>query len=85
MFKYVYVLLSQKDKGLYVGSTDNLKVRFEIHQKGHVPSTKDRRPMQLIYYEACRDRKDARRREEYLKTTYGRRFIKQRLKSYFTG
>lgn len=85
MFKYVYVLLSEKDKSLYIGCTDNLKVRFETHQKGKVPSTKERRPLQLIYYEACRDRKDARHREEYLKTTYGHRFIEQRLKSYFTG
>ncbi len=85
MFYYVYVLLSEKDKKCYVGYTENLKLRFEEHQKGRVFSTKDRRPFQLIYSEACLDRKDAMRREKYLKTSYGNRFLKSRLKSYFTG
>ncbi|MDO8524729.1 MAG: GIY-YIG nuclease family protein [bacterium] len=63
----------------------NLKLRFEEHQKGRVFSTKNRRPLQLIYSEACLDRKDAMRREKYLKTSYGNRFLKSRLKSYSTG
>jgi putative endonuclease len=41
--------------------------------------------MKLIYYEASLDRSDAFRREKYLKTTYGRRYIKGRLRGYFTG
>ncbi len=52
MFCYVYVLLSKKDKKCYVGYTENLKLRFEEHQKGYVLSTKNRRPLQLIYSEA---------------------------------
>ena len=85
MFYYVYILLSEKDKKLYVGYTENLKLRFEGHQKGRVSSTKNRRPFQLIYSEACLDRKDAMHREKYLKTSYGKAFLKSRLKSYFTG
>jgi putative endonuclease len=49
-----------------------------------VESTKDRRPLELIYYEACIDRDDATHREKYLKTYHGRMFIKKRLKSYLT-
>lgn len=82
---YTYVLRSNKDKKLYVGSTENLKVRFEAHNKGKVNSTKDRRPLILVYYEACKSKKDALHREQYLKTTYGHRYIESRLKSYFTG
>ena len=41
--------------------------------------------MELIYYEACLNEKDAFRREKYLKTTYGRRYLRNRLKEYFTG
>ena len=85
MFCYVYVLFSVKDKKLYIGYTENLKLRFEEHEKGRVASTKDRRPLKLIYSEACLDRKDAIHREKYLKTSYGNRFLKSRLKSYFTG
>ena len=82
---YTYVLQSKNDKKFYVGFTEDLKLRFEQHNKGYVESTKNRRPLDLIYYEACLDREDASRREKYLKSTYGKRFIKTRLKSYLTG
>ncbi len=82
---YVYILYSKKDKKKYVGYTKNLKLRFEQHQKGIVESTKYRKPLELIYYEACTKQQDATHREKYLKTYYGRMFLKKRLKSYFTG
>ena len=82
---YSYVLRSVKDGKLYVGVTKNLKQRFELHNSGGVDSTKDRHPMELIYYEACTDREDTTRREKYLKTQYGRMYLMKRLKSYFTG
>ena len=82
---YTYVLQSEKDGKLYVGFTEDLKQRFELHNKGRVDSTKDRRPLKLIYYEACTDREDATNREKHLKTHYGRMCLKKRLKSYFTG
>jgi len=41
--------------------------------------------MELIYYEACLNQKDSFKREKYLKTTYGRRYLKNRLREYFTG
>ena len=82
---YTYVLISKKDGNFYTGYTKDLKVRFEEHDKGHVTSTKDRRPLELIYYEACLSQQDAIRREKYLKTYHGKMFIKIRLKSYLTG
>ena len=45
---YTYVLQSLKDGDLYTGFTENLKLRFEQHNKGLVESTKDRRPFKLI-------------------------------------
>lgn len=83
--QYVYVLQSRKDNKKYVGYTKNLKLRFEQHQKGLVLSTKNRRPLKLIYYEACINQKDAVLREKYLKTIYGKKYIKSRLKSYLIG
>jgi len=82
---YIYVLKSDKDKKLYTGYTSNLKLRFEEHQKGRVESTKNRRPLKLIYYEACLNQKDATHREKYLKTHFGKMFLKNRLKSYLMG
>ncbi len=84
-FYFVYVLKSQKDGKKYTGYTSNLSSRFEAHQKGNVPSTKARRPLELIYFEGCRDQKDALKREKYLKTHYGKMYLGNRLKSYFTG
>jgi len=74
-----------KDRVFYTGFTENLKLRFEQHNKGLVESTRDRIPFKLIYYEACINRSDAARREKYLKTCNGKRFLKRRLKSYLTG
>ena len=82
---YVYVLRSIADGQLYTGCTRDLRDRMSLHNTGKVPSTKHRRPFELIYYEACLNEKDAFRREKYLKTTYGKRYIKSRCKNYFTG
>ncbi|MBI5734105.1 MAG: GIY-YIG nuclease family protein [Candidatus Kerfeldbacteria bacterium] len=64
---YVYILQSKKDKKLYLGSTNNLKRRLIEHNKGLALSTKLRRPLELIYYEAYKSEKDARNREQNLK------------------
>jgi len=85
VFYFVYVLRSIKDKKFYTGYAENLKLRFEQHKKGLVESTKDRRPLELIYYEACLNQKDAIRREKYFKIYFGKMFLKKRLKSYLTG
>lgn len=84
-FYYTYLLFSEKDHKYYTGYTQDLNVRFEQHQKGQVKSTKHRRPLKLLYYEACLSQKDALRREKYLKTFYGKMFIGKRLKTYFTS
>jgi len=76
--------LSEKDGKYYTGYTKNIELRFEQHNKGLVKSTKERRPLILIYFEACLNRSDATHREKYLKTHYGSMFIGNRLKSYLT-
>jgi putative endonuclease len=79
------VLKSSVDLKYYTGYTSNLMQRFEAHNAGRVQSTKNRRPLELIYFEACRSEEDAIHREKYLKTFYGKMFLKNRLKSYLTG
>lgn len=85
MVHYVYVLKSNKDGKFYTGYTKNLKLRLEQHRKGLVESTRNRRPFRLVYFEGCVDQQDATYREKYLKTFYGKMFLKNRLKSYLTG
>ena len=84
-FFYVYVLRSQADRMFYTGYTSNLEQRMNQHETGQVESTARRRPLSLVYFEACLDRSDATRREKYLKSTWGKRYIKNRLKNYLTG
>jgi putative endonuclease len=79
MIYYTYVLRSLKDCILYIGWTDNLKERINKHNKGLVQATKDRRPLKLIYYEACLEREKAIKREKYFKSGFGRRFLNDRL------
>jgi len=78
---YVYVLKSQKDEELYIGSTNDLKRRIKEHQNGKSFSTKLRRPFELIYYEAYKNEHDARIREHSLKFRgNARRFLKERMR-----
>jgi len=72
---YTYVLKSDVDNQFYSGFTKDLKLRFDQHCKGQVESKKERRPLRLIYYEACLTREDALKRERYFKTYYGKRFL----------
>ena len=82
---YTYVLLSIEDGKFYTGFTKDLKLRFEQHKIGEVEPTRNRGPVELIYYEACLSQQDATRREKYLKTYHGKMYLKNRLKSYLTG
>lgn len=77
---YVYVLKSLKDEGLYIGYTLDLKKRFNSHQGGYNKSTKHRVPFKLIYYESFINITDAKAREVYLKSGYGREQLKVILK-----
>ncbi len=79
---YVYILQSINNNNFYVGYTKDLKRRIKEHNQGLNKSTKLYLPWKLIYYEACLDKDDAKRREHYLKTTQGRRLLKRRLKEY---
>lgn len=82
---YVYVLQSQKDNMFYTGYTNDLQKRLSQHNNGKVKATMNRAPLLLVYFEACLNQQDATHREKYLKTSWGKRYIKSRLKNYLTG
>jgi putative endonuclease len=81
---FIYVLRSKLDGKFYTGFTSNLENRLNEHNSGKVYSTKKRVPFELIYAEFCLHIDDAIHREKYLKTTYGKRYIRNRLKNYLT-
>lgn len=82
MFFYVYILKSIKNGNFYIGYSTNLKKRFKQHNKGESQATKPFIPYKLIFYEAFLNEKDAKNREEYLKSGYGRKTIKKMLINY---
>ena len=74
---YVYFLeLSNGD--IYVGSTNDLRRRFESHQGGQVASTKPYRPAVLKSYVAVVNEQTARKLERYFKSGSGKAFAKKR-------
>ena len=76
---YTYILLL-KNGDLYKGSSNNLRQRLTEHTQGKVEATKHQRPFKLILYECYLLRSDAERRERFLKTTEGRRLLKQQIR-----
>ncbi len=84
-FYYTYILQSQKNNSLYIGYTSDLKKRFKQHNNGKNQSTKPFRPYKLIFYEAFLNRIDAKHREEYLKSGFGRRSINKMIEKYLNN
>jgi putative endonuclease len=76
---YTYVLLLSNGD-LYKGSTADLKKRFADHKNGKVESTRNFRPLNLIHYECYLLKSDAERREKFLKTTEGKRLLRQQIR-----
>ncbi len=82
---YFYILKSLKDGKIYNGFSSDLKRRFSEHQNGLVSSTKNRRPLKLIYYQAFSSEIDARLEEKYLKSGgKARNSLKLRIKDSLT-
>jgi len=79
---FTYVLQSKKDGKFYTGFTSDLGKRIIEHNSGKVNSTRMRMPLELVYFEYCLNINDALHREKYLKTTYGKRYIQNRIKNY---
>ena len=81
---YTYVLRSDADGCFYIGATNDLRARLAAHEQGRVQSTSYRRPLTVVYYEACLSADDAYRRERYLKSGRGGRYLRQRLSSWLS-
>ncbi len=81
---YTYILKMISDK-FYIGYTDNLKRRLQEHKCGHVNTTKKFLPIQLIFYEAFLNKKDATRREKYFKTNKGKITLRLMLREFLNA
>lgn len=81
-FYYIYVLHNPLKNFLYIGYSEDLKKRVVSHNKGENKSTKAYIPLELIHYEAYKNKKDAKRREKYLKGNKGKTTLKTMLKVF---
>ena len=73
---YVYILRSLTDNSLYKGFTANLSNRVMEHNEGKSTFTSTKKPWVLVYFEIFNLKEEAIKREKYLKSAAGRRFIK---------
>ena len=77
--RYWVYILKCSDNTTYTGCTSNLDDRLNRHNRGSVPATKSRRPIELITYIVFSDKYKAFAFEKYLKTGSGRAFLNKRL------
>jgi putative endonuclease len=77
---YVYILVSLKDKNFYVGITADLRRRIVEHKQSKVKSTKNRLPIKLVCCEAYLRKREAIRREKFLKSSDGKKDLRKKLK-----
>ncbi len=75
---YCYIL-ELSNKKLYIGYSSDLKHRVKEHVKGEVFTTKNFRPLKLIYYSAFTSKIKAIEFERYIKTNSGFAFRNKRL------
>ena len=76
---FVYVLRSSKDNNLYIGCTSDIDNRLNYHNKGKVKSTKNRRPLTLIYSEKYDNIYEAFKIERFYKTAKGKRELRRKM------
>lgn len=67
---------------MYVGCTNDLKHRFDLHNLGQVHSTRGREPLELLFYECFSNKLDAFAREKWLKTGWGKSQIRKMLHNH---
>lgn len=79
---YAYILLSKKDRKFYIGYTTDLKRRLKEHVAGQVTSTRNRRPLLLVMYEAYKMEEDAKARELFFKSTKGKQQLRKQLSTF---
>lgn len=82
---HVYALESKIDGDRYVGMTNDLKRRFDMHNSGKVFATRDRYPLKLIYVESYLNQNDAASRERFLKSGWGKNHLAKVLKNYLSS
>ncbi|MEK7511687.1 MAG: GIY-YIG nuclease family protein [Patescibacteria group bacterium] len=78
---FVYVIQSVSHRTRYVGQTVNVVKRIKEHNSGKCRYTSGRRPWILLHQEECCSRAEAIKREGFLKSGQGRKYLDEILKN----
>ena len=76
---FVYIIRSKTRNYIYVGLTQDIKIRYDQHNAGKERTTRPYRPFELIHSEKFESRIMARKREKYFKSGAGKEWIKANL------
>ena len=76
---YGYILRSELDGHLYIGSTTDMQRRLIEHNSERVDSTKNRAPLKLEAYVAVKHKERAIALEQYFKTGSGKALLQKRI------
>jgi type I restriction enzyme R subunit len=69
------------DESIYIGQTDDLERRWDEHVSGTgAEHTRRHKPLDLVHFEEHASRKEAVSREKWLKTGFGRQWLKREIK-----
>lgn len=82
MAYFMYVLKSQKNKDIYIGSCENVLIRLHRHNAGRIKSTKGNKPWKLLECKEFNTRSEAVRQEKFLKTHQQKEIIKTKYQAW---
>jgi putative endonuclease len=85
MNHFTYILQSEKDHSYYIGSTSDPGRRVRDHNEGRSPYTSKKRPWRLVYFEEFDSRKEAFKREIFLKKQKNKEFYRELIKNENTA
>jgi len=73
---YTYAIKSEIRNYIYVGITNNPNRRINEHCRGYEKTTKPYRPFKTMLIEKYSNRIEARNREKFLKSGFGKEYLK---------
>ena len=76
---YTVYVLQDEEGHFYKGMTNDLVRRLAEHRRGKTRTTRRMPNVRVVYTEQFQMREEAMRRERYLKTAAGRRFLWRKL------
>lgn len=78
---YTYAILCDDDS-IYIGHTDDIERRWKEHRHGQgAVWTQKHKPVKIAHYEEHDSRDEAAEREKWLKTGYGRKWLKREIEA----